>query len=89
LILKGCSDLSTENRLCKHKHKNKDLNKFILIFFINQQLKAKRRGSAAFCPQGFFQAALKPILTGSELCLTAQAFFANRHKVRGGFSFPF
>ncbi|MDO8332544.1 MAG: hypothetical protein Q7T02_00995 [Pseudomonas sp.] len=89
MILKGCSDLSTENRLSSYKHKNKDLNKFILIFFINQQLEANRRGAAAFCPQGFFQAALDPILTGYELCLKAQALFANRHKVRGGFTFPF
>jgi hypothetical protein len=89
LILKGCSHLSTENRLSKYKHKNKDLNKFIFIFSINQQPEALKQGLRAFCPQGFFQAALDPILIGSELCFTAQALFANRHKVRGGFSFPF
>jgi hypothetical protein len=86
LILKGCSHLSTENRLSSYKHKNKDLNKFILIFLINQQLKAGNQGCLAICPQGFFQRGLDPILIGSELGLTAQALSANRLKVRGGFS---
>jgi hypothetical protein len=86
LILKGCGHLSTENRLSSYKHKNKDLNKFILIFSINQQLKALKPERRAFCPQGFFHKGLDPILIGSELGLTAQALFANRPKVRGGFS---
>jgi hypothetical protein len=68
LILKACSNLSTENRLSSYKHKNKDLNKFTLIFFINQQPKASRRLPRGFCPQGFFQTAIDPILSGSELC---------------------
>jgi hypothetical protein len=89
LILKGYSHVSTENRASSYKHKNKDLNKFILIFLINQQSKALRRRCMAICPQGFFQRALDPILIGSELGPTAQALFANRHKVRGGFPFSF